>query len=122
MNYSVEYNTNDINILIRTFKGPGTMDDIISSWEYVINNGLITKNHKGVISDFRDTNTQIELADCEKLSNFFKENIDVFKDLKMAQIIDSPLIAFPILFEKYYPDFKSRPFSTMKAATNWIKY
>lgn len=48
MDCFVDYNTNeDASILTRIFKGTVTMTEIINSWEYVINNGLITKNLKG---------------------------------------------------------------------------
>ncbi len=35
--------------------------------------------------------------------------------------IDSPLIAYPMLFENKYSKFHSKPFSTLSAAVSWIR-
>lgn len=83
-----------------------------------IKKGLM--NYIAVISDYRGTDLHIGFDDFSKLANFLHENINLFKNLKMAQIIDTPLIAFPIYFGEQYPEFKTRPFSTIEAAKDWI--
>ncbi|NQV37524.1 MAG: hypothetical protein HQ509_05910 [Candidatus Marinimicrobia bacterium] len=99
----MDYKSNgDGNILIRTFKGTVTVDVILSSWEYVISNNLITQNHIGVISDFRETNLLVRRESVKIFENFYDENIQLFKELKLAQIIDSPKIIFPLVLENSY--------------------
>ena len=122
MNYTVEYTIDeDVNILTRTFEGVVTITDIIASWEYVINNGLISENYKGVISDFRGVNLQLVEKDFSKLENFFKQNRNIFKNLKMAQIVDIQKIIYPLIFQIGNPGINTKPFSTTEDAKNWIR-
>jgi len=122
MNYSVGYSNSDDDILLRTFKGPGTIHDIISSWEYVINNELISKNHIGVISDYREAIVQGGVEDLKLLGDYFRENMNIFKDLRMAQVLTTPDIALPIYFTELFPEFHFQPFSTIEEARYWIIY
>ena len=77
INYTVEYKSEESDsILTRTFKGDVTMTNVISSWEYIINNRLITQAYKGVISDFSEACIQSDIEDIGKLKNFVIENIN----------------------------------------------
>ena len=121
MKYEVDYKeVKDLKILFRTFRGVVSMADIISSWKYAINNKLITSFHKGVISDFSSADLQIDKDDIFKLEDFYNKNMNLFEKLKVAQIVDSPKIIFPMLFQNEFPNFKSKPFSTVMAAKKWI--
>ena len=122
MKYPVEYEFDkDCEILIRKFKGTVSMNDIISSWEEIIAKNLISSKHKGVISDFRETNLQVDMRDMDKISAYFNDNITIFENLRLAQIIDSPLIAYPMIFRINNPKTPLKPFSTLEAAIIWVK-
>ncbi len=110
----------NLKILTRTFKGIVTMTDIISSWEHVINDIPISNFQKGGISDYRGTDLRINIDDVYKLKNYFAANINIFKNLKTAQLVDTPTIALPMFFQMIFPDFQSKPFSTVEAAIYWI--
>lgn len=121
MNCTIEYHENKkLRILIRIFKGTVTVTDIFDSWEYLIPNYLVNKNYLGVISDFRECNLQIGNDVCEQFERFFTDRLVVFKNLKLAQIIDTPSIAFPLLFGIESTKVQSQPFSTLEAAMQWI--
>lgn len=107
-------------ILVRTFIGNVNMESIIANWEHLITENILTSEHIGVISDFRGSNTKLELSDLYLLAKYFNTKLEIFKDLKMTQIVDSPKIAYPTLFTYDYKEFSSRPFSTLGAATQWI--
>ena len=122
MNCSIEYkNKEDLTILTRIFKGIVNMTDVLASWNDVIKNRMLTQNHKGVISDYREATLQVEAEDLVELAKFFSENINVFRDLKLATVIDSPKITIPMLFKMSNPEIISYYFSTLEAANNWIK-
>lgn len=121
MNYSVEYRSNkESTILIRTFSGVVKMADVISSWDYVLSKHLLKKEHKGVISDYRGSDLIVGIEDVVKLKEFLCDNPNTFKTLKLAQVIDTTIIVFPILFVDKYPEILSKPFSTIEAAEMWI--
>ena len=121
MKCTVDYKSDEVvNILTRTFKGDVTMTDVISSWEYIINNRLITQTHKGVISDYSEACIQSDIEDIAKLKNLVIENIDIFQNLKLAVIINSPKIIIPMLFQYECSNIDTKPFSTIDAAIDWI--
>lgn len=121
MNYSILFEfDHKSGILIRTFKGIVTINDLLDSWKYIIEQELCSGDFKGVITDFRETDFQVEMIELRVLDAFFKENMESICHLSIAQIIDSPKIAFPILLAKQYPHLRLKAFSTLKAAKEWI--
>lgn len=118
---TVDYKDNlDLRILTRIFRGEVTVDDTISSWQHVLDNDLVTENHIGVITDYKGADLQAQRKDLEALKIFFSENINIFKSLKLAQIIDTPDIANAILFVSEYSEINSQAFSTMGSAIEWV--
>lgn len=107
-------------ILIRKFYGDVTIKELLSSFNYMINNNMIAKNQKGIISDFSEASFLVEQKDLLLLKDLFIKHNDILGDLRFAQIIITPQIVQTILFEEDNPDVKTRSFSTMQAARNWI--
>lgn len=113
---------NSKRILVRTFHGEVTFADIISSWDSCINNNYINDDVIGVISDFNDGSLMSSFSDVgfEKIIAYIKTN-KTFNKLKLAVIIDSPeKIVFPIIGQEKLPERQIKPFSTEKAAVEWI--
>lgn len=107
-------------VLIRKFKGKIYVDDIISSWEFAIENNLIEEHLKGVISDFTQAEFNMSFSDLEKIIAYVKKN-KVLRDLKLAVLINSPdKIVFPAFAAHQHPEIDVRPFSTKQAAIEWI--
>jgi len=124
MKYKVIYKSiDDGKVLIRTFKGTITVDDIISSWKHILEQILILEKHKGVITDYRESDelSTIKFEDTKDIKKYIEENFEVFKNLKLAVVIDSPKIVVPILFMDDFPQLNMEIFSTMRAAKHWIK-
>lgn len=119
MNAKCEYKFEE-RIIIRNYKGDITVDDIVSSWNYLINNKLITPGLKGIISDFREADFLVDKTGFKKLSNYYSENIDLISHLKLAQLITTSKIVFTILFEDQNPQIPTKAFSTMGAARRWV--
>ena len=97
------------------------MNHIIESWQYVIDHKLLGENQIGVISDFREVDFQIAMTDLELLKNYYDSHSELFERIKVAQIVDSPRIVYPILYDLQYSKYNSRPFSTLEAAIDWIQ-
>lgn len=119
MNSNITYTFEGL-ILIRKFYGDVTIKELLSSLNYMINNNMIAKNQKGIISDFSDASFLVEQKDLLLLKDLFIKHNDILGDLRFAQIIITPQIVQTILFEEDNPDVKTRSFSTMQAARNWI--
>lgn len=118
--FKYEFN-NSLGILFKTYYGPITIEDILSSWEYAFENQLIPKDKKGFILDYRDSNFNIEISEYTAISDFYKKHIAVFGNYKIAIISEkSRDIVVPILVETKDDGYISRPFSTLEAAINWV--
>ena len=110
------------SILIRDFTGKVNVNDIIASWEYLFNNQLINDNIKGVINNLVNCELDMDMESFPTLIGYLK-NHDRFKTLKLAVISNNPkFIIFPLLGETEEKGLNIKPFSTDKAATNWIMF
>ena len=121
MSTEVEYQHNEERtILTRVYVGAVNKDDVIEAGNEIIKNKMISESHKGVISDMRDASLNYQKGDIKELFDFYSENINFFKDLKLAFIIDSTDIVYPMLFKIKHDISNIRYFVTLEAAMNWI--
>ena len=108
------------SILIRTFKGEVSSDDIIDSWKYLQQQNLFTENIKGVLNDLEDCDLTMGMEGFREIMNYMKEQ-DEIRGLKIAVVTNSPkLIVFPSLGEVTEKPLNIKPFSTFEAAIEWI--
>lgn len=109
------------NILHKTYYGSISMEEIESSWKYAFNNGLIPKDVKGFILDYRNANFDINIEKHIEISDFYKKFIEIFGGLKIAIITENPKdIVIPVMVNTKDEGYSSRPFSTVEAAIVWI--
>lgn len=122
MEKKFEYSFNkSLGILFKTYFGVITIEDIESSWEYAFENGLIPKDKKGFILDYRNSSFNIKLEEHVAIANFYRKHIDVFGNYKIAVVTEDPKdIVVPILVESKDDGYSSRPFTTLKAAIAWV--
>lgn len=108
-------------VLIRKFHGKVNVTEIISSWEYLINNKMLTDKHIGVINNLIDCNLEMDKDCFIQLIEYLKKNPIFFK-IKLAVICDTPeKIVFPKLGEHTIKELRIKPFSTFNAAVNWLQ-
>ncbi|RZT97572.1 hypothetical protein EV201_2245 [Ancylomarina subtilis] len=111
----------ETSILYKNYYGLITVEDIISSWEQAINNKLIPNHVKGFILDFRKSTFDFEVSRYIEISNFYKKYLHVFGGSKIALItVDPKDLVIPVLFQAKEDGYKSKPFSTLEAARDWI--
>lgn len=111
----------ETGILYKTYYGAITIDDINSSWEYAIREGIIPPETCGFVLDYREAHFDIPLGRHHEIADFYKNHIDVFGGFKIAIITDnSKDIVIPVLVEMLDEGYVSRPFTTVEAAVEWI--
>lgn len=119
-----EYNSITVEsgiVLIRKFHGRIGVNEIISSWEYLIKNKLLTENHIGVINNLIDCHLEMDKDCFRQLIEYLKKNPIFFK-IKLAVICDTPeKIVYPKLVEHTIKELRIKPFSTYEAAVHWVQ-
>lgn len=110
-----------LGILFKYYYGLITIEDIESSWDYAFKNGLIPKDVKGFILDYRNSNFNMEVEEYNKIAYFYKKHIEVFENCKIAILTEEPKdIVIPILVNSKDQGYSSRPFSTLNSAIDWV--
>ncbi|MBE0649886.1 MAG: hypothetical protein IH595_03490 [Bacteroidales bacterium] len=110
------------SVLVRRFVETTATLDIIDSWNYLIDNNLVTESLKGLITDLSSCELSMDMTSFKTLISFMR-NQDYLKKLKLAVVCGNPkTIVFPLLGEREETDLRIRPFSTMEAAANWIMF
>jgi hypothetical protein len=108
-------------ILFKYYYGSIKIDDISSSWEYAIKNGLIPKELNGFILDYREASLDIIIRDYMKIPAFYKKHVETFKNYKIALVVEKPKdIVVTILVKEKDDGYFSQPFSTIEAAIQWV--
>jgi hypothetical protein len=107
-------------ILIRTFNGIVNSDDILNSWEELIQQQLLTSNTKGIINDLNNCELNMNMSSFSKVISYMKSQKGI-QFIKLAVVTNSPnVIVFPMLMDTNEKMLKIKPFSTFAAAESWI--
>jgi hypothetical protein len=107
--------------MFKFYFGNITIDDIISSWDYAIENKIIPLETNGFIVDYRNAHFNFPIKEYHRISQYFKDHLNIFGNKRIAVITENPRdIVIPTLVEKEDEGYSSRPFSTVQAAVHWI--
>lgn len=107
-------------IFVRNFTSIISVNDIIDSWDYLLDNHLITEGTKGIINNLTACKLDMNMNSFGILTDYLK-NHDNLKKIKLAVICNDPeIIIFPMLGELNEKELNIKPFSTEPAAVNWI--
>ena len=110
-----------LGIFFKHYYGNITLDDINSSWEYIIDNHFIPPGTKGFIMDYRGAVINIPPNQSTGIADFYKNHLDIFGGFKIAILTDNPKnVVISFLVKSVDKGYQSRPFSTMHAATEWV--
>lgn len=110
-----------LGVLYKYYYGDITLEDITSSWEHAFENNLVPKGVKGFILDYREASFDIKIEEHTHIADFYKNNLDVFGNLKIGIITEEPNdIVIPILVESIDDGYSSQPFTTHEAALEWV--
>ena len=116
----IKYENFSDSILIRKFTESVEVSDIIGSWEYLLEQKMLTDSVKGVINDITDCELKMNMESFKTLIGYLKEH-EIFKKIKLAVICDDPKkIVFPVFGSLNESELNIRPFATMDAAVEWI--
>lgn len=120
MGFKVDY-SEEKKYIVRNIQGRLSPSDLISSWEYLIEEKLKKQHFLGVITVYSDVELEMELDDFDHLLDLLKKNSDLLKNLKIAIVMETHINrVFPLLTLRY-SQFNIQSFSNLEAAKKWIQ-
>ncbi|MEN8228404.1 MAG: hypothetical protein ABFS38_09645 [Bacteroidota bacterium] len=117
MNTSIEVKE---NILIRRFEGDVYVDDIVGALKELFSSFDDLTAFKGLVADFLDAEIYHKEENLNILAEYLMENLDRLEHVKVATVIDTPLVTTAIMLDRMFKQVQIRPFTTMAAAMRWI--
>ena len=109
----------DSEYIFREFKGVISIEEIMDSFVYMLNENMIGHNCSGILTDLRDAEIDFNMNTFKKLLIYIKSNPRLI-GLKIAVVVDSAeKIVFPMIASNE-PGLLIQPFSTIELATRWI--
>jgi hypothetical protein len=108
-------------ILSINFTGTLTIQEIINHWSTLVDQNMIGSQIKGFVIDCRNANIRMEIHEVANLAAFHRNHFKYFEYKRFAYITQSPeQILLPLLLREEDDRYETMPFSTMKAAIDWV--
>ena len=122
MSNSIKFNYNSNNkIFYKYYYGDIYIEDIVNSWNDIINNNKLPNDFKGIIVELKNGNIKMTIEELIGVSQYYKKNIDVFGNKKIGYITNNPTqTVYSMLVEQKDKDYQTKTFSHLGAAEHWV--
>jgi len=107
-------------VILRSFSGEVVLEDMIESWKKLFTAYPNLNEYKGILTTFLDAEIKHEDHNLNVLVEFLKDHLDLLKDLKIAIVMDTPMVTNTIIVGQRVKSLQIKPFSTVEAARQWI--
>jgi hypothetical protein len=108
-------------VIVRRFTGEVRIEDMIESWNRLLASYTNLRDYKGILTSFLDAEIKHEDQNLNVLIEFLKNYLDQLKDLKIAVVMDTPMVTNTIILGQLVKSLQIKPFSTIEAAMQWIE-
>ena len=108
------------NVILRCFKGDVGYQDILNSWDDILIKFEDLTAYNGLISDFLEADMHHEDKNLNELVDFLKNHLGRISGMKLAIVMDTPHVTRTIMMDQKMKSLHIRPFTTRKAALDWI--
>lgn len=118
--YRYDYNAESKIMHKRHFESV-TMDDLIESWDYAIDNNLIPVDVQGYLLEYTVAVLDLQMGDADRMVAYFNAHPHEFKGRKVAVVVDTPQnIIHPLLAQTKSRDYELKVVSSVEAANVWL--
>ena len=108
------------DVLIRRFSGEVCFDAIMESWENLISSYSNLEKYKGILTTYLDADMKEEASNLNIMVEFFQSHMDQLKNLRIAVVMNTPMVTNTIIVSQKVRSLQIKPFSTVEAAISWI--
>ena len=117
MNISIDVQN---HVIFRRFHGEVCIDDMVQSWKEIFTSYEDLGSYKGIVTSFLDADIKHEDSNLNVIVEYLKGYLDRIKGMKVAIVMDTPLVTNTIIMNQKMKNMHIRPFSTEAAALEWI--
>lgn len=108
-------------IIFRRFTGEVCFEDMMKSWKMLLSTYPNMEGYKGILTSFLDAEIKHEDHNLNVLVEFLKDYLDQLKDLRIAVVMNTPMVTNTIIMGQRVKSLQIKPFSTVEAAMQWIE-
>jgi len=108
-------------VILYRISGEVKTEDIIRFWNRLFSDYPILKDYMGIVTVFLDARLKQEDTNLNNLVEYFTGNLDRLRDLKIAVVMDTPMVTSTIILGQRLKQLQIKPFTTEKAALEWIR-
>ena len=110
-----------LRIFYKNYYGEISFEDLVASWEEVINQKLIPDNVKRFVINYKEATILFPPKHTKDIANFYNLHNDIFAQSKIAMVMETPnQVVFPQLIQEEDINFTVRTFYTSEAAVEWL--
>jgi hypothetical protein len=110
------------SVIIRYYHGEVRLEGILESWNTLFRNYKNLQDYKGIVSVFLDANVLHEDENLNVLVEYLRAYLDLLKDLRIAIVMDTPMVTNTIIIGQKMKHLQIKPFSTEEAALKWVRF
>ncbi|ELR71906.1 hypothetical protein C900_02145 [Fulvivirga imtechensis AK7] len=108
-------------IFYKYYSGAIYMEDLIASWEDIIEKGLIPPNTRKFILEYSNGFLVAGPEASTEIAAFYQKHHAIFGGSKVALIMQNPdQVIFPILVNQEQSHVQFKPFYTLEGALEWV--
>lgn len=107
-------------VIFRRFSGEVCIDDMIQSWKEIFANFDDLGAYRGIVTSFLEADIKHEDSNFNVMVEYLKDYIDRITGMKVAMVMDTPLVTSTIIMNQKMKNMHIRPFATEEAALDWI--
>jgi len=108
-------------VIIRRFSGEVCFEDMMESWKKLLATYSNLKDYKGILTSFLDADIKKDERNMNVMVEFLKDYLDQLKDMKIAVVMNTPLVTNTIIVGQRVISMQIKPFPTVEAAMHWIE-
>jgi hypothetical protein len=108
-------------VIVRRFSGEVCIEDMMESWNKLLASYTNLTDYKGILTSFLDAEIKHEDQNLNIIVEFLKGYLDQLKNLKIAVVMDTPMVTNTIIMEQRVKSLQIKPFTTIEAAMQWIE-
>jgi hypothetical protein len=107
-------------VIFRRFSGEVCIDDMIKSWNEIFASFDDLGAYKGIVTSFLEADIKHEDSNFNLMVEYLKDYIDRITGMKVAMVMDTPLVTSTIIMNQKMKNMHIRPFASEAAALDWI--